>query len=227
MIYDKARDEYWIYYTRDSTKTKTDAIGLATCPAGKDGYSAVTAANIKRYAGNPVLAPKGPGREDERCVSQGAVFRENGLWYMFYSYRNATKTLPGIRLATSRDGKRWTKVAGPDLLTSAPEQRYIEWHQVYKIGSRYVMFYEGYNGGIRLGAQVATSSSLTSGMEENAPANLIDQTKWSGLFGRRHVPRCHAGNLQDQQQVVAVLYRRSFGAGLWLATLGHVVHPVR
>ncbi len=179
VIYDKARDEYWIYYTRYSTKTKTDAIGLATCPAGKDGYSAVTAANIKRYAGNPVLAPKGPGREDERCVSQGAVFRENGLWYLFYSYRTATKTLPGIRLATSRDGKQWTKVPGPDLLTAAPEQLYIEWHQVYKIGSRYVMFYEGYNGGTRWGAQVATSSSLTSGWKK-MPVYLIDQTKWSG-----------------------------------------------
>jgi predicted GH43/DUF377 family glycosyl hydrolase len=110
-------------------------------------------------------------------VSQGAVFRENGRWYMFYSYRNGRKTLPGIRLAISRDGKKWTKLPGPDLLTAAPEQRYIEWHQVYKIGGRYVILYEGYNGGTRWGADAATSSSLTGGWKK-APLTLFDQTKW-------------------------------------------------
>ena len=147
VIYNQALDEYWIYYTANSAKTHGDAIGLATCAAGKDGYSEVVAANIKRYAGNPILSANGQGRDDGKCVSQGAVCRENGLWYLFYSYRTATKTLPGIRLATSRDGKHWTKVPGPDLFTAAPEQLYIEWHQVDKIGGRYVMFYEGYNGG--------------------------------------------------------------------------------
>ena len=52
-------------------------------------------ANIKRYEGNPVLTPKGQGRDDGNCVSQGAVFRENGLWYMFYSYRNETQNPAG------------------------------------------------------------------------------------------------------------------------------------
>ena len=112
-------------------------------------------------------------------MSQGAVFRENGRWYLFYSYRTASKTLPGVRLATSRDGKHWTKVPGPDLLAAAPEQLYIEWHQVYKIGNRYVMFYEGYNGGTRWGAGVATSCSPTSGWKK-MPVHLIDQTKWPG-----------------------------------------------
>ncbi len=177
VIYNEVLDEYWIYYTGNGAKTHTDAIGLATCPAGKDGYSEVVTKNIKRHAGNPILSPKGQGRVDETFVSQGAVFRENGLWYSLYSYRTATQTLPGIRLATSSDGKQWTKMRGPDLLTAAPEQVFIEWHQVYKIGNRYVMFYEGYNGGTRWGADVATSSSLTTGWKK-APVNLFDQTKW-------------------------------------------------
>jgi len=175
VIYNEALDEYWIYYTVDTGGG--NAINLATCPAGKDGYSEVVTANIKRCKGNPILTPKGQGRDDGNCVSQAAVFREDGIWYMFYSYRNETKTLPGIRLGTSRDGKKWTKKPGPDLLTAAPEQRYIEWHQVYKIGGRYVLLYEGYNGGTRWGADVATSSSLTKGWKK-APVNLIDQTKW-------------------------------------------------
>ena len=97
---------------------------------------------------------------------------------MFYSYRGKNGVLPGIRLATAPDGKKWTKTTGPDLLTSAPEQRYIEWHQIYKIGNRYVMLYEGYNGGTRWGADVATSLSLTNGWKK-LPTNLSDQTTWA------------------------------------------------
>ena len=175
VLYNEALDEYWIYYTGGIG----DSINLATCPAGKDGYSDVTSANIKRYAGNPILTPKGQGRDDGSCVSQGAVLRENGLWHLFYSYRNDTQVLPGIRRATSPDGMHWTKVSGPDLVSAAPEQRYIEWHQIYKIGNLYVMLYEGYNGGTRWGADVATSTSLTGGWKK-APMNLFDQTKWAG-----------------------------------------------
>ena len=179
VIFNEARDEYWMYYTGGIG----DGVNLATCPAGPDGYSSVVTSNIQRYEGNPILTPKGQGRDDGHCVSQGAVFRENGLWYLFYSYRNQTHTLPGIRLATSRDGKQWTKVSGPDLLTAAPEQRYLEWHQVYKVGSLYVMLYEGYNGGVRWGADVATSANLTTGWKK-APVSLFDQTKWANYSDR-------------------------------------------
>jgi hypothetical protein len=178
-IYHETTDEYWIYYTGHSATTHADAIGLAICPAGNDGYSEVTAAHIKRYAQNPILFPGGQGRADETFVSQGAIFRENGSWYSFYSYRTPTKTLPGIRLATSADGKHWKKEPGPDLLTAAPEAQYFEWHQVYRIGKLYVMLLEGYNGGQRWGADVAISGKLTSGWKK-LPTTLIDQTTWPG-----------------------------------------------
>ncbi|HMV47423.1 MAG TPA: hypothetical protein PLD20_01100 [Blastocatellia bacterium] len=178
VIYQKARDEYWIYYTGSNFKTQADAIGLAICPAGKDGYSQVTTANLKRYEGNPILSPRGQGREDESYVSQGAVFRERGKWYSLYSYRTSKAVLPGLRLAVSPDGKHWTKQPGADLLAAAPESVYIEWHQIYKIGKRYVMLYEGYNGGTRWGADIAVSDSLTAGWKK-APVTLIDQTQWA------------------------------------------------
>lgn len=178
VIYHQARDEYWLYYTGSNFKTQNDAIGLATCPTGKDGYSEVVPSRIRRYAGNPILSPNGQGRGDETYVSQGAVWREKGKWYSLYSYRTSQAVLPGLRLATSRDGKQWAKTPGPDLLTAAPEQQYIEWHQIYKIGKRYVLLYEGYNGGTRWGAQVAVSNSLTAGWKK-APTLLIDQTRWA------------------------------------------------
>lgn len=180
VIYNQATDEYWIYYTGTRrSATQIDSIGLATCPTGKDGYSDVDASHIKRYAQNPILSPHAQGRTDENCVSQGAIFRENGQWYSFYSYRTSTQTLPGIRLATSRDGTHWTKQPGPDLLTAAPEAQYFEWHQVYKIGGKYVMLLEGYNGGRRWSPDVAVSARLTSGWK-TLPPTLIDQTTWPG-----------------------------------------------
>ena len=179
VLYHEGRDEYWIYYTGHGGKTGVDAIGLATCATGKDGYGGVTPANIKRHPGNPILSAGGPGREDERFVSQGAVFREGGIWYSFYSYRTATETLPGIRLATSSDGKAWKKEPGPDLLSAGPESKYYEWHQVYKIDGRYVMMLEAYNGGTRWRANAATSTMLTRGWTK-APIDLIDQTRWPG-----------------------------------------------
>lgn len=177
VIYHEALDEYWIYYTGTTAKVHTNAIGMATCPAGQDGYSDVATAKIKRYEANPILSPRGQGRDDETHVSQSAVVHEDGKWYSLYSYRAGKDVLPGIRLATSPDGKKWSKTPGPDLLTAAPESRYIEWHQVCRIGNRYVMLYEGYNGGTRWGADVATSANLTSGWTK-APTSLIDQTCW-------------------------------------------------
>jgi len=44
VIYHAERDEYWIFYTGYSASTRSEAIGLATCPAGKDGYSGVVKA---------------------------------------------------------------------------------------------------------------------------------------------------------------------------------------
>lgn len=177
VIYHREHDEYWIYYTGNNAQLNYDAIGLATCPTGEDGYGGITPKNLRRHPGNPILSPKGQGRDDETFVSQGAVFREQGVWHSLYSYRTAKDVLPGLRRATSPDGVHWTKAPGPDLLTAAPEQRYLEWHQVYQIGGRYVLLFEGYNGGTRWGADVAVSGSLTNGWKK-LPALLIDQTTW-------------------------------------------------
>ncbi len=177
VIYDAGSDEYRIYYT---TYGAGDYISLAICPAGADGYSEAVRAKIRRHPGNPILSPRGQGRDDETHVSQASILRENGRWVALYSYRTSPQNvLPGIRLATSPDGKQWTKVPGPDLLTAAPEQKYIEWHSTIRVGDRYVMLFEGYNGGTRWGADAAVSDRLTSGWKK-LPTKLLDQTTWPG-----------------------------------------------
>lgn len=184
VLYRRESDEYWIYYTGNGPVAKGDAVGLVVCPAGADGYREVRTENLRRFAGNPVLSPKGQGRDDETYVSQAAVWREGESWYAFYSYRTATQTLPGIRLARSNDGRVWTKVPGPDLFSAAPESQYIEWHQIYKMGDRYVLLYEAYNGGQRWRANVATSRELTRGWVK-LPPETIDQVQWTGYADDR------------------------------------------
>ena len=114
VLYVPEEDAYYIYYS-GSAGTIQDRIGLAICPAGADGYSGVTAAAIARYGASPVLAPEPAAPYYEEMASQAAVMREWNAktrrwdWYMYYSYRGKDGTLPGIRFATSHDGKTWVR----------------------------------------------------------------------------------------------------------------------
>ena len=153
VLYKPETDEYWIYYTgRDmSTGKDRDAIGLAICPAGKDGYSAVTKAKIKKYSGNPILSPTGQGRNDGTHVSQASILIDKGIYYMYYSYRlGDTLVLPGIRYATSTDGKVWTKQGTANLLSrgaeGAPDSKYFEWKQAFKAFNKYIIIWEAFDG---------------------------------------------------------------------------------
>ena len=60
-------------------------------------------------------------------------------WYLYYSYRGKDGTLPGIRLATSHDGKSWTRRFNEDdprgmgqIFESTPNA-YYEWHQIQNV----------------------------------------------------------------------------------------------
>jgi hypothetical protein len=156
VLYKKETDEYWIYYTgRTNTPEKnngeTDAVGLAICPAGKDGYTFVTKANIKKYTGNPILNAAGQGRNDGDHVSQASVIFDNNIYYMYYSYRHdSTGILPGIRYATSDDGINWKKQDTGNIISrggaGSPDSKYFEWKQCFKAFNKYIITWEAFNG---------------------------------------------------------------------------------
>jgi len=156
VLYKAETDEYWIYYTGrtdapQNNKGEVDAVGLAICPAGKDGYSDITMANIKRYAGNPVLSASGQGRNDGDHVSQSSVIFDKGIYYMYYSYRkDSTDILPGIRYATSKDGKIWTKQGVGNIISrgmeGSPDSKYFEWKQSFKAFNKYIIVWEAFDG---------------------------------------------------------------------------------
>jgi hypothetical protein len=178
VLYNSASDEYWIYYSGSRRTGIADHIGLAKCPAGRDGYANIVTGRITRYSTNPILSPGGPGRTDETAVSQCAVLKNDAIhWYMYYSYRTASLTLPGIRQATSADGMTWTKRTGADVFAATPNA-YYEWHQIFKVGNTYVLSMEvGPNHGARWRPVLAYSLNPASGWVQSSP-ELIQQTTW-------------------------------------------------
>ena len=193
VVYVPEEDLYYIYYS-GTHGTVQDKIGLATCPAGADGYSEVTAEAIKRYGDAPVLAPEPAAPFHEEMASQGAVMREwneterRWTWYMYYSYRGKDGILPGIRLATSPDGKTWTRQFNANdprgmgqIFPSTPDA-YYEWHQISKIGSTYVLCIElGIAHGARWRTGLAVSTDPVTGWSQLDPDTVL-QTKWAGLY---------------------------------------------
>jgi hypothetical protein len=193
VLYLAEEDAYYIYYSATDRADAQDRIGLAICPAGKDGYSGVTPETIRRHGAEPVLAPEPAEPFCETMVSQSAVLRERDStgqwrWYMYYSYRGRNGVLPGIRLATSRDGRSWQRhynaddPAGKGHLFASTPDAYYEWHQVYKVGDTYVLSLEvGPERGARWRPVVAVSSHPDKGWEQ-LDLDAVLQTRWPGVY---------------------------------------------
>jgi len=192
VLHIQEEDAYYLYYSA-TTGNIQDRIGLAICPVG-DGYASIGPDTIKRYGTEPILAPEPAAPYFEKMASQSAVWREPGAtkgtwnWYMYYSYRGKDGTLPGLRLATSRDGKEWTRrfnEADPrgmgQIFVSTPDA-YYEWHQVSKVGETYVLFIEvGLSKGKRWRPVIAVSKFPDKGWQQ-LDVDTVLQTKWEGLY---------------------------------------------
>ncbi|MEO7597991.1 MAG: hypothetical protein ABIV50_03600 [Opitutus sp.] len=193
VLYIAEEDAYYIYYSGSSGNIQ-DRIGLAISPAGDDGYSKVTQETTKRVGTAPVLAPEAASPYFENMASQAAVWRERDpataswKWYLYYSYRGKDGTLPGIRLATSSNGRDWSRQfneADPrgmgQIFVSTPEA-YYEWHQVQKIGRTYLLSIEvGTEHGKRWRPVFAVSHKPDTGWIQ-LDVDTVLQTKWEGLY---------------------------------------------
>ena len=143
---------------------------------------------------NPVLSPEPAAPYFEQMASQAAVLHEWDAkeqrwdWFMYYSYRGKDGTLPGLRLATSRDGKTWTRhynekdPRGMGQIFKSTPGAYYEWHQVSKIGGTYVLSIEvGISAGKRWRPVIAVSQHPATGWEQ-IDVDTVLQTKWGGLY---------------------------------------------
>ena len=196
VLYIPEEDAYYIYYS-GTTGTVQDRIGLAVCPAGDDGYSSVTRAAIVRHGDAPVLAPEPAAPYHEEMASQAAVMREWNAggncwdWRMYYSYRGKDGVLPGLRLATSRDGKNWTRQfnhgdpRGMGQIFASTPNAYYEWHQILKVDNLYVLCIEvGVEHGVRWRPGLAVSTDPVRGWKQIDLDTML-QTQWRGLYDDR------------------------------------------
>lgn len=193
VLYLPEEGAYYIYYS-GTTGSVQDRIGLAICPAGADGYSGITQEAIHRVGTQPVLAPEPTAPYFEQMASQAAVLREwdekerRWNWFMYYSYRGKDGTLPGIRLATSPDGKTWTRhfndkdPRGMGQVFASTPGAYYEWHQAFKIGKTYFLSIEvGTESGKRWRPVLAVSKDPATGWTQ-LDVDTVLQTKWTGLY---------------------------------------------
>jgi hypothetical protein len=193
VLYIAEEDAYYIYYS-GTKATVQDRIGLAICPAGADGYSGINPAVVQRVGATPVLAPEPAEPFAETMASQAAVWREKDAvtqqwrWFMYYSYRGKNGTLPGIRLATSSDGKTWQRhydaqdPRGMGHIFDSTPGAYYEWHQISKIGGTYVLSIEvGLEKGKRWRPVIAVSQHPDRGWKQ-LEVDTVLQTKWTGLY---------------------------------------------
>ncbi len=193
VLYVAEEDAYYVYYSGTKGAVQ-DRIGLAICPAGSDGYSDIAPENIRRVGTQPVLSPIPDAPFFEEMASQSAVWRERNPtdqrwdWFLYYSYRGKDGILPGIRLATSRDGKTWTRhynekdPRGMGQIFRSTPGAYYEWHQISKIGSTYVLSIEvGISAGKRWRPVIAVSKAPDRGWAQ-LDVDTVLQTKWQGLY---------------------------------------------
>jgi hypothetical protein len=193
VLYVEEEAAYYIYYSGTAGSIQ-DRIGLAICPAGADGYSGITSANIRRVGTQPVLSPEPAAPYFEQMASQAAVLREWNTkarrwdWFMYYSYRGKDGILPGLRLATSPDGKTWTRHYNEkdprsmgQIFPSTPGA-YYEWHQAFKIGDTFFLSMEvGISAGQRWRPVIAVSKDPATGWTQT-DVDAVLQTRWAGLY---------------------------------------------
>jgi hypothetical protein len=193
VLYLPEEDAYYIYYS-GTTGSVQDHIGLAICPAGADGYSGISPETIRRVGTQPALAPEPSAPYFEQMASQAAVLREwdakagRWNWFMYYSYRGKDGILPGLRLATSPDGKTWTRHYNPEdprgmgQIFKSTAGAYYEWHQAFKIGDTYLLCIEvGISAGQRWRPVIAVSKQPDAGWTQ-IDVDALLQTKWEGLY---------------------------------------------
>ncbi len=193
VLYIPEEETYQIYYS-GTTGSVQDHIGLALCPAGADGYSAITPENVRRINKQPVLSPESAAPYFEQMVSQAAVVRQwspserHWDWFMYYSYRGKDGVLPGLRLARSGDGKTWSRCYNQEdprgmgqIFESAPGA-YYEWHQAFKVQDTWLLSIEvGTSGGKRWRPVIAVSNDPANGWRQ-LDVDTALQTKWGDLY---------------------------------------------
>jgi len=178
---------YYMYYVGLNNSVGAYKIGLATSIDGGTTWT--------RYNGgsSPIVDAHGTYTN----VEDPAVLKEGANWYMYYSYRTASATLPGKIVATSVDGVTWTDVGQVLTAGAAYDLTYIEHHQILKYGDLYLLIYDGYNGA-DWSINIAYSETPTGVFTKFAGNPVFTKSGIAGTFDEYHVATQFTFNLNGQ-----------------------------
>ena len=175
LVYNPSDGKLYLFYT--GSTGSTSSVGVAS-----SSDLGLTWTKLGQ-----VLTPTAP----ETYVSQFSVLLEGSTLHGLYSYRTASLTLPAWRYASASSSNwlSWTK-GGVDVYSDAG--RFMEFHQLFKVGNTYITCYESGTGSTPFDLRFATSSSPSSGWTIGPVVPFLAKSALAGTFDQYHTATGHA-----------------------------------
>jgi predicted GH43/DUF377 family glycosyl hydrolase len=160
-------NQYVMFYTHCAA---SHGIGLATSNDGK---------TWTKYAGNPVLTVGPSGAWDSLQVSWGEVYYDGQRFFMWYPGNNSSTTGFSLGVATSTDGKTWTRSPNNPVMTPPPQplgkgdDLGVESSPtVLRLGDTMRVYYGGFRSCCPEDTTVCLATTTPTGVANRAP--LVD-----------------------------------------------------
>jgi Beta-fructosidases (levanase/invertase) len=201
VIYDD--NTYKMWYTGFASDGKTYIMYASSL----DGYNWSYRDTI------PSLSP-GASSWEAYEVDPGAVIKDQNGYKMYYS-GESNNGVWAIGLATSPDGRNWTKVDGPILTGTSGWEYSISVSDVIKIGSAYYLYYNAVTSSYYYAASIGLAVS-TDGIHFTKYAGNPVLTKSQGWEGNG----VDCGTVIYDEGVYKMVYQNIFGSvtGFGMAT---------
>jgi hypothetical protein len=155
---------YWMYFTKVGGGTGEYQLWTGTTELAFSSTS----------NGNPVFTASAAGNWDSGAIANNSIWTESSNWYMIYeAFKSGTMSWK-LGLASSGDGKVWTRSADNPILDAGYSARGGPW--VVKVDNTYMLVYHGApSASLSLPTQIyrATSTTLASKSRESWGETLI------------------------------------------------------
>jgi predicted GH43/DUF377 family glycosyl hydrolase len=166
--------------------------------------------NWNRPINHPVMYPGISGSWDDMAVHPGAIFKEDGIYKMYYSGWSDPWGQWNIGYATSTDGINWTKYPVPVLYGTSGWEFQIAPSAIIKIDNTYYLYYTGRNlPNYKIGLATSTDGINWNRYESNPVLEASQPWEGSGVF--------HPSIIQEDN-IYKMVFCGESGSGFGFAT---------